>query len=208
MKTLFIAFLGYIVVLFAPMQTIAQDQIILLNGKIKTVGKVREVDGDNLLYQMPNSEKIKKMSWEKIFSVKLKDGTEKVIYYKDSLIDNTMTIAQMRDFIDGQREANKNYHTPLSFVSGVVYGVAGGLVVPAYATLSFIPPGVGTIMNTLLPVNVNKQAVTNDAKLAFPAFVAGYQKRAKEKRLKNTALGSVIGIITTVSVLYISGSLK
>ena len=195
-----------IIPFFALSNAKAQDSIIFLNGNTKKVAKVIKVENKEITFIPLNKKKERSISINKVFSVN-SGGKENVIYRQDSVIEYFMTIEQMRMFIKGEQTAIEKYKSPLSFIVGFGFGASGGLVIPTFATLAFIPPAVGTFA-VYLPTPDVKEAQVSEELLKNPEFVNGYQSKVRTKRLKKYFYGSSAGFGSVLLFLLINGSLK
>ena len=192
-----------IIFLFVSTVGVAQDKIMLMNGKIKTVGKVLEIKDRNVLYQAKGSKRIKKMGWEKVFSIETAAGREQVVYLQDSTISNDLSIEQMRLFVKGEQAAIYRYKSPLSTIGGLVFGAAGGLLVPYFPAVSVLPPAAGITALAFVKPKSSKKSIVGipDEVSSSPEFVAGYQRKAKDKRMNNTLKGAAVGFLLTVGAI-------
>ena len=166
------------------------------------------IQDNHLVYQSLSDTAQKSLSVTRVFSVTNKNGQEKVVYRKDSLLDYNLTPEQMKMFITGEQEAMKTYKNPMAFAVGGAAGVAGGLLIPFFATLSLIPPATGALLVNISVPNVSRQNLSNRTYQDNPDFIAGYQLKARSKKLKTVCLGGGAGLLATFTVLFITGSLK
>lgn len=200
--------ISFFCLLAAFLTSYSQEKILFLNGKELGVSKVIGIQDNNLIYQSHKDTSQKSISVNRVFSVTNKIGQEKVLYRKDSLLDYNLTPDQMKMFITGEQEAMKTYQNPLAFAVGGASGVAGGLLIPFFATLSLIPPATGALLVNISVPNVSRQNLSDRTYQDNPDFIAGYQLKARSKKLKTACLGAGVGLFATFTVLFITGSLK
>lgn len=126
----------------------AQDTLMLLNGKKLVVKSVDLKDYEIAYRTLDKNSKLKRMDPERVFSVVYRDGTERVVYRKDSLDPIDFTELEMRMFVKGEQDAREFYRNrPIQvfgFAAGVVsgmFGFYGVLGPPIYSTFfgSFSP---------------------------------------------------------------------
>jgi hypothetical protein len=114
----------------------AQDTIQLLNGKTKLV-KVLEQDYDWVRYRSlkKNGEegRKRKKNLEHVFAIAYKDSSVSQIYKKDSLYDNYWSVNDMKFYLEGRRQARKNFRPYKTFMMGVAIGTG-------VAMYSIFPP--------------------------------------------------------------------
>jgi len=106
----------------------SQDTLNLLNGKSK-VASVEKIDFDFVYYKTIKKDgtfgKRKKKNLDHIFSV-VKPDTSIYIYQKDSLLDNFWSIGEMKNYLEGRRQARKYFkpYKTLLIGAGIGTGVA------------------------------------------------------------------------------------
>ena len=196
--------------------TYSQGRIILLNGKEKQF-RTAEVKGELIEYQPVDSTRnLRKIDKYDVFSLLHDNGTEELIYNPDTVSGEDPTIDEARDYIKGERYAAMVYRKPLNFISGVAVGGAGsilgfyGLIVPVVypAVLGRFTPKLKT------PIEHNYNTTTGKFEsLASPdatpniavteSFSAGYGKKARNMKIKNSLIGGGIGFAVGFSVLIL-----
>ena len=104
--------------------TFSQDTLTLLNGKFK-LSEVQSMDLDFVHYKEVKKDgslsKIKKKNVDRIFSVNKKD-TCVYLYQKDSLLDNYWSIDEMKDYLEGRRQARKHFKPYKTLLIGTAVG--------------------------------------------------------------------------------------
>ncbi len=135
----------------------------------------------------------------RLFSLTLKDGSEKLYYKQDSAIGNVFALERARLFVYGARDAQNNYKAGSAFVSGVLFGFTGGLMSQALLT-----PMVG-LTGVAIPVSrdvriseadVSAESLGLDRCVIINAdYRDGFQKVARGKRLGKSIFGAGVGII-------------
>src|SRR5688572_4388801 len=111
----------------------AQGKIVLLNGKEKLF-KSAEIKGEVIEYQPQGTTKpgFKKLDKFDVFSI-VRDSTgEEIIYAPDTVTGEDPTIAEVRDYIIGERYAAFSYNKPANFVTGLEVGVISGFALPIF----------------------------------------------------------------------------
>lgn len=143
----------------------AQDTLVLINGRIIPVLSVDLQEYRIAYRKIPKEPKIKKvelqevtsekkksrlrtMDPERVFSIKYKDGSEKIIYRPDSLDPLEFTQEQMRLFIIGEQDATKYYKNHLN--KGIGFGLGAGAGFLGFYGIA-IPPLYATIMGSFTP---------------------------------------------------------
>lgn len=184
----------------------AQDTLLLLNGKKKIV-KVNHETPSFVVYQKLKKGDISRLGKEKemdkldIFRVSYffdekKDSVQKItqVYQVDSMMGDYFTVQEMEMFLEGKAQARKNYKAFKYALLGLGVGAASGYLgsfwgwvpVAGYSSIA----GVWVIKPFL---KADKPELFNNMH-----FNAGYRETAKIKQAKYAAIGSTIGLVTSL----------
>lgn len=190
-------------------QSLAQDKIQLLNGKVIR-GKLGTEYDDYFDFQYyKKGGKVKSMDLVKyrIFSYTNSSGEETILYKKDTLMGNFFSKNEMKMFVFGERDAYNNYKPTPWFITGLGIGFAS-VIGDTYEfngpTTGFfkrtpsifpivIPLGV-TIVAGIGRPKVRKEYAADINFLSSEHYIEGFQKIAKVKKLKNAMFGSILGV--------------
>jgi hypothetical protein len=184
--------------LFAQ-ETQQGGNLLLINGKIIPF-KLIESNGYDLVYRTPDPKnKLKKIDPERVFSIKYMDGSERVIFQRDTLDPLEFTVDEMRLFIKGEQDADRLYHNNLNkvgaFAAGVVssyfgfYGVIG-------------PPLYASVFGAFTP-KVEKIKGVDTELIKIPEYREGFEKKARDRKIRNMLISGFIGFAAgaiTISV--------
>ena len=200
MKIVFGCLLGLLLntPLFAQ-ETQQGGNLLLINGKIIPF-KLIESNGYDLVYRTPDPKnKLKKIDPERVFSIKYMDGSERVIFQRDTLDPLEFTVDEMRLFIKGEQDADRLYHNNLNkvgaFAAGVVssyfgfYGVIG-------------PPLYASFFGAFTP-KVEKIKGVDTELIKIPEYREGFEKKARDRKIRNMLISGFIGFAAgaiTISV--------
>ena len=165
--------------LLASLNVMAQDKIILINGRILEVKSV-DLGGDVIAYRTMKKNKLKKMNPDRAFSVQFADGTERVVYVRDSLDPTDFTADEMRMFIKGEQEASANYQNTGNQIASAAVGAASGLLT-IYGLV--IPALYSTVVGSFSP-NIQKQKVSDPALRDNLIFREGYEKKCRDRKIQ------------------------
>jgi hypothetical protein len=175
-----------------------KDKILFMNGR-EEISTVLDTNSSNVQYLMPELKRDREASIDKyrIFSITYGSGEEVVFYQQDSAAGNEMTVAEMRSFVYGERDALKGYKAPLAFWGGVVSGVAGGFASPfiGLGVLAPVVPGIYTGINGSRFITVSKKNVSDENYLKNDMFLRGYERTARSIRVNNALIGGAIGLV-------------
>jgi hypothetical protein len=196
-----------LLILLAVLISNAQQSINLVNGKKVpisrfTVDQEGYLEGDGILYYTKPNGKTKKALLSDVFSVTLQNGNDSIFYRPDAEYGEYLSIEQMQQYVNGLNIAREKYKSQGSFWLGVGFGAVGGITPP----LRF---GIGEASNQIrisiaVPVAYtiiagNSTMKTGNIESAFNIdpnneyLVQGIKEGVRKKRLRNSAIGSIIG---------------
>ena len=182
-------------------EAFARDTIVLINGKSIPV-KSSDLKDYSIFYRKPTpNTKLKTIDPERVFSIRYKDGNERVIYYSDTLDPVDFKPEEMRMFIKGEQDADKYYKNNFNKGTAFVLGAGGGLL--GFYGLA-VPPLYATIVGAFSP-KMEKQKVSDPALLQNNIYREGYEKKARDRKIRNAMIGGLIGFVAgsvTLSIIY------
>lgn len=172
----------------------AQD-VILLNNGASLECKVLSANDYEVKYEVTKKSGKKKtryMEKEMVFSVMKEDGTEQIFYKRNPDRGNFLEVDQMRKFIYGAQDAQKHYKARLPFILGLGVSTLGGVVTGSFLLVALVPFG-GTLIAAIPPVHPHSRYARDKNLIDDPSYVLGYERTARNKKIMNALLGSVIG---------------
>jgi hypothetical protein len=181
----------------------AQDLVYLLNGDrlyvsiIDTAGKAIKVEEPvaNKKGRKDNAE----LEKDRIFSIQYRTGQEVIYYAQDSISDSDdkiLTVEEMRSYIAGQHDAHARYHSPGVFWGSFATGLASGLFLPVF--YSPIPPlGMSVFLGSRW-IKVSREHISDPKYLKDEFYIMGYEKAARNRRVKHVINGSVAGLFVGI----------
>ena len=180
---------------------LAQDTLVLINGKTILVKSVDLKDYTIAYRKMEPKSKLKTIDPERVFSIRYKDGTERIIYYSDTLDPVDFKPEEMRMFIKGEQDADKYYKNNFNKGTAFVLGASGGLL--GFYGLA-VPPLYATIVGAFSP-KMEKQKVSDPALLQNNIYREGYEKKARDRKIRNAMIGGLVGFVAgsvAFSIIY------
>jgi hypothetical protein len=174
-----------------------QGKLVFLNGKEKRF-VTAEVKGEYIVYQPEGAKEgvTKRADRFNVFSILKDNGTEEIVYSPDTIDDGDPTIAEVREYIKGENHADSVYKKPMNLISGIGVGLASSAAgfygIP-------IPIAYSTVIGQFNPKLPKSEQINNYSE----AFVAGYQKKARNKKIKSSLLGGVIGFSVGIASLIL-----
>lgn len=174
-----------------------QGTLVFLNGKERRF-ETAEVRGEYIVYRPEGKSGawLKRADKYNVFAIVSDSTGEKVVYEPDTSEGGDPTIQEVRDYIKGEQHAAKVYRKPMNFVGGFLSGAAGSAAgfygIPAPLVYTTI---VGRI-NPKLPKDERNENYSE-------MFVLGYQKKARNMKIKNSLIGGVIGFGVGITTLVL-----
>jgi|GEM_PF-796594 len=218
MFNLFLPLLILIGIVLSPMHGRTQDKILLLNGKSYT-GKYLSSSPDLVNFNFKKkSGKIKSFSFEsnRVYSYKVGNNEEVVLYKKDTSIYNYYTPDQMRMFIYGEEDAYHRFKVKQTWLVGFAVGLGTSLY-DTYLSSSyvcpnsnvtipkgflnrepsiaqFIVPFVVPIVTGAIKPKMKAKHASDPTFLANEFYIEGFKKVRRFKRVKSSLFGSLCGV--------------
>jgi hypothetical protein len=168
-----------------------KDTLVLLNGDVVFCSVIDTTNGVTSIVNPKNPKKNIIIENDRIFSIKNEKG-ESIMYVYDTVIGNEFTIDEMRYFILGERDADKNYKAHGTMALGVLIGTLSGFT---GSFLSPIPPFAFTALCGLPKVKIKPETVSNPDFLKQDPYLMGYERVARKKRKLQSLIGGGIGLV-------------
>lgn len=181
-----------------------EDTLIFLNGRTAS-GRVIDTTAESIQYLDIKSKKFNKVRTvdkERIFSIKYSSGNEVIFYNPDTIGEDDFSREEMRYFIYGEQDALK-YRAPMATIGGIVTGAIAGPFIGGTAGLAFLLPGTYSILTGSRWIKINKSTVRNPQLLKEKAYLLGYERIARHKRVQNALKGSGLGLLLGVGAAFI-----
>lgn len=183
---------------------VAQEKspsILMITGKVID-GTVTSEDSSYIYYDYEKkSGKVipKKLDWERVFSFTDQNGIEKLVYMEDSATGNYFTEAEMRAYIRGEQDAWNGYKSNWTVWTGVP--IAGGLgFVLSSSPLVFVVPFGFMVLASMPKYKMTPGSISNASDLKNPAYILGYERTARSKRLFKSLASGVAGAAIGVAI--------
>jgi hypothetical protein len=182
-----------LIIIILTLQTqisIGQNTIWLTNGKQLKVGDYK-FENQELISYKNHKNKVKTIEAYDVFSIIEASGSEKVIYVCDTIYQGAFSVIEMRSFVQGQTDANQKFKSPWTTVGGIAVAGASSMVInPVYV---FLLSGaycstIGVTNKSIKKMNIPSEYINNEP------YILGYKKASKHKRIKNSIIGSTIGL--------------
>lgn len=176
------------------------DTIVFLSGRQIPVKSV-EVNTGYLSYRLDDKKaRLRKVDNYRLFGIRYANGTEQVIYREDSYDSLDFSVDQMRLFIRGEQDADRYFKGRANMAASFVFGAAA-----SYFTIYglLIPPLYSTVVGAFSP-NVQKSPVSDPALRDVPEYVEGYQRKVRDKKIRNSLLAGLAGFASGFIVLTLA----
>lgn len=205
-----------------------QHKILLLNGKT-IYGDVTDTVNAEIEYKFykRNGKKIKERSLEKdrVFSITdTTSGEETVFYYQDTVFNySPYSVEEMRYYIKGEQDAMRGYKPRATFIFGFITGL-GIVMWDTYGEIRQVQsdslmskgffheePGIINVAWPLLytagaaipKVKINVSSIHDKSYLNHDAYLDGYERVARSKKVFSAVKGSALGVVTGIVSYFI-----
>ncbi|MGB0402968.1 MAG: hypothetical protein ACPGEG_02655 [Salibacteraceae bacterium] len=185
----------------------AQSKVLLLGGQ-EFEGKLISEDTEKIFLEVTTKKgKVKEVGmWkDRVFSITT-SGKEKFYYEVDTSDQEMYSVEEMRYYIFGQQDANLNHKTTFPIImAAVVSGSLTFLMASDNNAFLLTAPVLGAILGSVVQDNRPKPKNARNPKvLSNPAYVEGYRKTARTKKILNSIKSAVIaGIVGTTAGLIV-----
>ena len=191
--------------LCASLPALAQEEanpgvILLISGKEIPFRSV-ESTGYDLVYRTAGTtDKLKKIDPDRVFSLRYMDGTERVIFRRDTLDPLDFTEEEMRMFIKGEQDGGRLYHNTWNHITGFS---AGGLS-SFFGFYGLVGPFLYSTVYSSFTPNVHKIKGVDPELIKIPEYREGFEKKARDRKIRNTLVSGFVGFATGIIVLSIA----
>lgn len=184
--------------LLVPALGFGQDKVLFTNGKEKEVTVIK-IDEYNIFYHKPNKKNEKRFRKENVFSITYLDGKEEIIYNPDTLgflvtdvvePEVDYTVEEMRRYIAGAQDGRKVKKAAALLTSAGISTVGSGLG----AFFGPIAPATYIIVLGTTKQKPNETKVAHPEYILDEAYLAGYSKAARKRKIVAAAEGGLIGL--------------
>lgn len=170
---------------------VSQCIIWQTDGKKMQVNEFK-IENPEYIYYKNLKNKVKAIESSEVFAILDSSGKEILIFKADTSFKDAFTISEMRSFVQGQSDAIEKYKASWATIGGIaVSGATAMIINPVYliAVSGIYCAGVGVIPVREKKLNINPEFLNNEA------YKLGYKKASKHKRIKNSIIGSAIGLV-------------
>lgn len=188
----------FLMITGAAMAQQAPNEILLMTGKI-VHGQVTGRDSLHLFYEFGSKEKAKKLDLERVFAWTTADGSEQVLYQVDTTAERFFTVDEMRYYIQGEQDARKSYKANWTLLAGVPLAAAAGFALNG-SVVVFTVPFLTMVLAGIPSYTIRAKQMSNTSLITQPAYVLGFERTARNKRLFKALGGAVVGAAAGVLV--------
>jgi hypothetical protein len=174
-----------------------QGSLNLLNGKQIKIDSVKTI-GTKFAYIKPNSQKVKLINRDDVFSIRYPQGNEEFVFVPDTA-SGDINLDQMKFYIKGEQDARKYYHAPTATVVGVFVGAGSGY----FAYYGIIVPAVSGVFTGLHQPHNYKHLVSDTTLTNNAFYISGYRSIARRKKVNNALISGYISLTTSLFTLAI-----
>ncbi|MBA3898993.1 MAG: hypothetical protein H0X62_02100 [Bacteroidetes bacterium] len=187
---------------------VSQDLVTMLNGR-SFDAKVIDTSIVEVKYERWKRGKLKQYEVDasKIFEIEFADGTSKILYKKDSMAGNFLSVAEMQFYILGEQDAYKYFKGGDAAITGFIIGISGGYLF-ADLFLVMLVPVIPPSVLALMPTNINPKKVPNPVYFKNENYRHGYTRVANQKKVLGALKGGLAGALTGFAAFYVAASLN
>jgi hypothetical protein len=171
-----------------------RDTLIMMNGDVVICTVTDTTDGFTSVVNPKNPKKNILIENDRIFSIKSPNG-ENIMYAYDTVIGNEFTVDEMRYFIYGERDADKNFKANGCLAIGAVVGVLSGITGSFFCP---IPPFAFTALSGIPKVKIKASTVSDPEFLKQDPYLMGYERVARKKRKLKSLIGGGLGLVAGI----------
>lgn len=200
MKLKLIVFFAFFLSFLTPCFLYAQDSLKLLNGKILDVS-IQEVEKHTIHFIETYKGKAtyRQRHTSTIFSYREQFKPEVIVYEYNPEIGNIYQIDEMKDYILGERHADRYYKSsPVTFISIATGATAGYFL--AQGDLAFVAFPLVFSSILIIPGAKVKQNPYNEKYMKNNAYFEGYKRVAKSKKFFNGLKFSGLSMLASFGV--------
>jgi len=183
------------VFLFLFMGVSAQENILLLNGKVFT-GNAIDTTGIKIIFEkMKSLKKNKMMAYyrDEVFSIQY-GIEEKVFFFPSLYYDDDYTVDNMRMVVYGKRDARYHYKTKWVLPTGFAVGFLTAYFSEGSIFTLFVPL-VYTGIVQIPVVKIQKESISSVDFIGNEYYKEGYNRLARSKRTKHALVSSICGVL-------------
>lgn len=187
-------------VLFASASAIAQDTLLLMNGRDLPC-KIVEDSGTVFLalLRKPNGKVIfREIHKNDVFSVTRMGEQEKILYMQDEMLGNIYTADEMRFYLAGENDARQNFNAWPTFFVG--YALCAGAALAGgdgYIT-TLAPPIIYTLVQLIPKVKIREKTMSHPDYKYNDLYADGYEPPARTRKISRALEGGFLGSATGV----------
>jgi hypothetical protein len=196
---------GIILFLLGTRVSHAQDLLLLMNGQ-EFQCKILTDEGTVFRVTAPNRfGKVKEYDLHKsdVFSVRLGDGKESVLYVQDTILGDLYTPDEMRYYLAGQRDARNNFKAWPTFAVGFA-----GCFVAAYLggdglITTLAPPLLYTSIQLVPKIKIREKTMSSLDYKYNDQYLDGYVPPARSRKLIRALQGGFLGAALGLGFWYL-----
>jgi hypothetical protein len=183
----------------------AQHSIWLLDGKKMEVSNFKLNTSDSTINYKTIDGKSRVLPCEQVFAVYDSLGTEQLIYVPN-LTDRLFSVEQMKNYLQGERDAKLSYNPKGVFWGGVGIGAVTPVLLPVIKVHYALSPLTSASYSGFMGMKK-----INESKLNIPEkyksdqyYLQGYLDAANKKRMKKSLFGGGVGLVVGFALLVLT----
>lgn len=198
--TLLCLALGSLFAQVKPDSLLFRDTLVLMNGDLLPT-RILDTLPETIycLHPKPTKKAPERkllMDRDRVFSVKYSGGAERIFYSYDTMAGNFFTVPEMRNFVNGEQDADKYHGTKAEFWIGLGIGLGSGAILPHYGGYfySYLPAFAYTSAMLIPIIKVRAPNYKSRCQPHPDVYLMGYERIARKKKIVSGLKGTVVGL--------------
>ncbi|MBL4707205.1 MAG: hypothetical protein JKY48_02025 [Flavobacteriales bacterium] len=183
---------------------VCQDTLKLLGGDLLEV-KIGKITDEKISYAGTHKSKryFRSVNTEEVFSYRLKDKSEVLVYKYNPEVGNIYEVGEMYDYMIGGRHAEKEYRPLVSNIFALGAGIWSGYAISDGSHVLIAAPLIFSSLILIPGTRVQKHDVNKNYR-GNSAYRDGYKRVAKGKKFLNALKFSGLGMLGSFIIFEVT----
>lgn len=181
----------------------AQDTLLLLSGKILE-GRVMDETDEIITYMdyYRGDSSVVQIETYRVFSVKRRGAEERVLYTLEEG-SNAYKPEEMRYYIYGEQDADRNFTAKTTGWIGFITGAAAGWFIEDGYPYVLAQPFVYAGINVLPFIRIKSEDIRSREMLQHEPYIAGFERVARNTKIQSALKGSLAGMAVGIAGAFL-----
>jgi len=190
-------FSSFLLLLLLSIEAFAQiNQTFLMIGGQELIGAQLDQSPEEIVVETTKKNgKIKIVLVDKSSVFSITQNGEETIWYNPDSSETGYSIKEMRLYLKGQQDGRVEHKTTIPLISSfAVSGLLAALAGSQELAIVILAPIPGALIGSLTKGNMPSNIKANGGEpMNQAAYISGYEKSARMKKIFHCILGSVLG---------------